>query len=107
MSQHVEKDSTINGPTGLAGIKDADDTLAALLAWLKANKLDKMTDVFVTADHGFSTIDKRDATGAERPSGFLAADLARHSIFRSAKAERWAKTQRVPMCLLCRMAAPI
>ena len=48
----------INGPTGQAGIKDADDTLAALLAWLKANKLDKTTDVFVTADHGFSTIDK-------------------------------------------------
>ena len=77
MSQHVQKDSSINGPTGQAGIKDADDTLAALLAWLKANKLDKTTDVFVTADHGFSTIDNRDASGAERPSKFLAADLGK------------------------------
>jgi arylsulfatase A-like enzyme len=77
MSQHIEKDSSINGPTGQAGIKDADETLATLLAWLKASNLDATTDVFVTADHGFSTIDKRDASGAERPSGFLAADLAK------------------------------
>jgi arylsulfatase A-like enzyme len=77
MSQHVEKDSNINGPTVQAGIKDADETLATLLAWLKANKLDKTTDVFVTADHGFSTIDKRDASGVERPSKFLAADLGK------------------------------
>ncbi len=77
MSQHVQKDQSINGPTGQAGIKDADETLAALLAWLKANKLDKTTDVFVTADHGFSTIDKRDASGAERPQGFLATDLGK------------------------------
>ncbi len=77
MSQHVQKDNTINGPTGQAGIKDADETLSALLAWLKANKLAKTTDVFVTADHGFSTIDKRDASGAERPSGFLATDIGK------------------------------
>jgi arylsulfatase A-like enzyme len=76
-SQHVEKDSNINGPTGQAGIKDADETLATLLAWLKANKLDKTTDVFVTADHGFSTIDNLDATGTARPSRFLAADLGK------------------------------
>jgi len=83
MSQHVEKDSNgtltpgINGPTGQAGIKDADETLAALLVWLKANNLDKTTDVFVTADHGFSTIDKRDASGAERPAALLATDLGK------------------------------
>ena len=93
----------INGPSGRAGIRDADDTLAALLAWLKANGLDKTTDVFVTADHGFSTIDKHSATSAaaryedaddnplravdtenaplpanrrDLPAGFLAIDLA-------------------------------
>jgi arylsulfatase A-like enzyme len=74
LSQHVEKDGSINGATGQAGIKDADDTLAALLAWLKDNGLDKTTDVFVTADHGFSTIDKH-VGGAELASGFLAKDL--------------------------------
>jgi len=77
MSQHVQKDMSINGPTGLAGIKDADDTLAALLAWLKANKLGKTTDVFVTADHGFSTIDNHNASGAERQPKFLATDLGK------------------------------
>jgi len=77
MSQHVQKDWTINGPTGRAGIKDADETLAALLDWLKANKLDKTTDVFVTADHGFSTIDNMDAFGVARPSKFLATDLGK------------------------------
>jgi hypothetical protein len=77
MSQHVQKDNTINGPTGRDGIKDADETLSALIGWLKANKLDKTTDVFVTADHGFSTIDNRDASGAQRPFKFLASDLGR------------------------------
>ena len=93
-SQHSQKDSLgkltpgINGPTGKAGIKDADDTLAALLAALKAQGLDKTTDVFVTADHGFSTIDRHSKTSAaakitygrvppgETPPGIVAIDLA-------------------------------
>jgi arylsulfatase A-like enzyme len=76
MSQHTEKDSMgklspgINGPTARAGIRDADDTLATLLAWLAANKLETTTDIFVTADHGFSTID-----GHAGAPGFVAADL--------------------------------
>ncbi len=74
-SQHGEKDGSINGATGRAGIKDADDTLALLLAGLKANGVDKTANVFVTADHGFSTIDKANA-GADLPNGFVAADLA-------------------------------
>jgi arylsulfatase A-like enzyme len=93
-TQHSQKDSMgklipgINGPTARAGIKDADDTLAALLAALKAQGLDKTTDIFITADHGFSTIDRTSKTSAsaklsykdtpagETPSGFLAIDLA-------------------------------
>ncbi|HEY5338609.1 MAG TPA: alkaline phosphatase family protein, partial [Rhizomicrobium sp.] len=93
-TQHSAKDSIgkltpgINGPTDRAGIKDADDTLAALLAALKAQGLDKTTDVFVTADHGFSTIDRHSATSAaakisyakvtagETPPGLVAIDLA-------------------------------
>lgn len=67
-SQHVEKDSLgkltpgINGQTGKAGVADADRTLAGLLAGLKSLALDKTTDVFVTADHGFSTIYKKSKT---------------------------------------------
>jgi len=93
-TQHAQKDGVgkltpgINGPTAIAGIKDADDTLAALLAALKAQGLDKTTDVFVTADHGFSTIDRHSATSAaakmtfpkvpagETPPGLVAIDLA-------------------------------
>jgi arylsulfatase A-like enzyme len=107
-SQHSEKDSVdslspgINGPTGKAGIKDADEALAGLLSALKSLMLDKNTDVFVTADHGFSTIDKHSRTSAaaryeagggsemavdtrnapqpigqrDLPSGFLAIDLS-------------------------------
>ncbi len=93
-AQHGTKDSIgkltpgINGPTGLAGIKDANDSFAALMAALKARGLDKTTDVFVTADHGFSTIDHHSAASAseklgyadlpagETPSGFVALDLA-------------------------------
>ncbi|MBV9044341.1 MAG: alkaline phosphatase family protein, partial [Alphaproteobacteria bacterium] len=94
LSQHITKDSIgslkpgINGPTGTAGIKDADDTLAALLAALKAKGLDKTTDVFVSADHGFSTIDRGGSTApsasvaytdvpkGDTPPGMLAIDLA-------------------------------
>jgi hypothetical protein len=87
-SQHGTKDSLgkltpgIDGPSGLAGIKDANDSFATLMAALKARGLDKTTDVFVTADHGFSTIDHHSATSitakstGETISGFVAYDLA-------------------------------
>jgi hypothetical protein len=94
-TQHSAKDSVghlqpgINSESGRAGIKNADDTLAALLATLKALGLDKTTDVFVTADHGFSTIDRtmsktsaaaklsfKDTPAGETPPGFVAIDLA-------------------------------
>src|SRR5947207_4974857 len=107
-SQHVEKDGLgkltpgINGPTGKAGIRDADDTLAGLLAALKSLGLGRTSDVFVTADHGFSTSYKHSKTSAaarfevapatdnavdtqnalpppdqrDLPPGFLAIDLA-------------------------------
>ncbi len=108
-TQHSAKDSLgkvvpgINSTSGRAAIRDGDDTLAALLAWLNANGFDKTTDVFVTADHGFSTIDKHSSTSAaaryedtddnplravdtenaplpanrrDLPAGFVAIDLA-------------------------------
>src|SRR6185312_10024345 len=58
--------------------RDADTMLGELLAYLKASGLDKTTDVFVTADHGFAT-STHSAPGStvDLPSGFLAADLAK------------------------------
>jgi arylsulfatase A-like enzyme len=95
ITQHAAADSKghptpgINSPSGRAAIKNADDTLAALLAALKAQGLDKTTDIFVTADHGFSTIDRTMSTTSvsanitypdipkgETPQGMLAIDLA-------------------------------
>ncbi len=87
MSQHNTKDSVgettpgINGPSGKAGTRDADTMLGELLAALKKQGLDKNTDVFVTADHGFLTISHDSKTSpsakdGQLASGFLASDLA-------------------------------
>jgi arylsulfatase A-like enzyme len=93
MSQHNAKDSVgemvpgINGPSALAGTRDADTMLGELLATLKQTGLDKTTDVFITADHGFATIAHASATSpsahldpsaplVDLQSGFLAMDLA-------------------------------
>jgi arylsulfatase A-like enzyme len=93
-TQHNQGDSRnavvpgINGPTSLAAIKNADDDLARLEQALAALGLAESTDIFVSADHGFSTIAKESATSpAARasypdvpagllPPGFLAIDLA-------------------------------
>ncbi len=88
-SQHGEDDAPgsvtpgINGKTAHAGIANADRDLKGLLDALAAQGLASSTDVFVTADHGFSTIAKSlpDSAGnlppASHPSGFLALDVAR------------------------------
>ncbi len=92
MSQHNGKDSVgeyepgINGPSGKAGTRDADTMLGELLTALKEQGLDKTTDVFVTADHGFLTISHASATSpsakfgdvplSDLSNGFLAVDLA-------------------------------
>ncbi len=92
MSQHNTRDSLgeyepgINGPSGKAGTRDADTTLGELLAALKEQGLDKTTDVFVTADHGFLTVSHASVTSpsaktgdaplSDLSSGFLATDLA-------------------------------
>ena len=57
----------INGPTAKKGVANADANLAQIIAYLKATddpanpgkKLYDNTDIFVTADHGFSTISKQ------------------------------------------------
>jgi arylsulfatase A-like enzyme len=79
----------INGPTALSGVRDASDNLQRLIDALKALGVYDNTDIFVTADHGFSTISRQSktswATGftypdnllpGELPEGFAAIDVA-------------------------------
>jgi arylsulfatase A-like enzyme len=93
ITQHNARDSVgeydpgINGPSGLAAVRNADTMLGLLLQALKDQGLDKTTDVFVTADHGFLTVSHASATSpsahldpvaplTDLRSGFLAMDLS-------------------------------
>ncbi len=94
-SQHNEGDSLntvtpgINGPTSMAGIKNADNNLAQLRKALDELGLAQSTDVIIAADHGFSTISKQSKTSPSArvdypdtpkdflPMGFVALDLAK------------------------------
>jgi hypothetical protein len=94
-SQHNNGDSLntvtpgINGPTSLAGIKNADDNLAQLRKALDDLGLSATTDIIISSDHGFSTISKESKTSPSvknsypdtpkdfLPMGFLAIDLAK------------------------------
>src|SRR5256886_16225938 len=67
-SQHNTGDSLntitpgINGPTSMAGIKNADNNLAQLRKALDELDLAASTNVIVSSDHGFSTISKESKT---------------------------------------------
>jgi hypothetical protein len=94
-SQHNQGDSLnalvpgINGPTSLAGIRNADDDLARLRSALNELGLLDSTDIIATSDHGFSTISKESQTSStvktkfadtldgHLPLGFVALDLAK------------------------------
>jgi arylsulfatase A-like enzyme len=107
-TQHAQGDSLnalvpgINGPTSRAAVQNADRNLKQIFDYLDANpELAGNTNLFVTSDHGFSTVSRReidasgratrsysagfrykDAGGRQEvndgflPSGFLAIDLA-------------------------------
>jgi arylsulfatase A-like enzyme len=94
-SQHNTGDSLntitpgINGPTSLAGIRNADNNLAQLRKALDDLGLAASTNIIVSSDHGFSTISKESRTSPAAkityedtphgflPMGFVAIDLAR------------------------------
>ncbi len=94
-SQHNTGDSLntvtpgINGPTSMAGIKNADDNLAQLRKALDDLGLAATTNIMIAADHGFSTISKESKTSPSAkasyadtpkdflPMGFVAIDLAK------------------------------
>ena len=107
-TQHAQGDSLnqlapgINGTTSRAAIQNADRNLKQILDYLDANhEVRDNTNVFVTSDHGFSTLSRREVDAAGRatrsysagfryvdsegrqevndgflPAGFLAIDLA-------------------------------
>jgi arylsulfatase A-like enzyme len=92
-TQHAQQDSRgsvtpgVNGPTSKAAIKGASDALQKIRDALKAQGLDQTTDIFVTADHGFSTVSRdgktsysltqkwRDWPEGQMPAGFVSVDL--------------------------------
>src|ERR1700744_2444156 len=94
-SQHNNGDSLnavapgINGPTSMAGIKNADNNLAQLRKALDDLGLAATTNIIVSSDHGFSTISKESKTSPSAkvsyndtpkdflPMGFLAIDLSK------------------------------
>jgi hypothetical protein len=94
-SQHNSGDSLntvtpgINGPTSLAGIKNADNNLAQLRQALDDLGLAANTNIIIASDHGFSTISKESKSSPSAkmtyedtpkdflPMGFLAIDLAK------------------------------
>ena len=92
----------INGETSRASVQNADHNLQQILDWLGAHPaIESNTDIFVTSDHGFATISRREiedgisseAESAQHvyvnaknqadtekgmlPNGFLAIDLPR------------------------------
>src|SRR6266576_978128 len=94
-SQHNTGDSLnaitpgINGPTSMAGIKNADNNLAQLRKALDELGLAASTNIIISSDHGFSTISKESKTSPSAkasyedtpkdflPMGFVAIDLAK------------------------------
>jgi hypothetical protein len=94
-SQHNHGDSLnaltpgINGPTSLAGIRNADDNLKRLRDALADLGLADTTDIIIAADHGFSTASKQSETSVSAkasytdvpagflPPGFLSIDLSK------------------------------
>ena len=70
-TQHAQGDSLnsltpgINGPTSRAAVRNADDILKQLLDYVQQEPtLRDNTDIFVTSDHGFSTISRRAVNAA-------------------------------------------
>jgi arylsulfatase A-like enzyme len=87
-SQHNQGDSLnalvpgINGPTSKAAIKNADNNLKQMLDFIQSDPdLAAKTDVFVTADHGFSTISRHDldASGSRFTKSYAATQTYRET----------------------------
>jgi arylsulfatase A-like enzyme len=80
-TQHNNGDSLnrlspgINGPTSRAAVRDADNNLKQIMSYLESVPgLADDTDVFLTSDHGFSTISKHelDSSGTKFTGSYAA-----------------------------------
>ena len=81
-TQHAQGDSLnqlspgINGATSRAAVQNADRSLKQILDYLDANpEVRDTTNVFVTSDHGFSTVSRRDVDASGRATRSYAASL--------------------------------
>lgn len=81
-TQHAQGDSLnrltpgINGPTSKAAIQNADRNLKQILDYLDAHPdVRDNTNVFVTADHGFSTVSRRDVDASGQVTRSYSASL--------------------------------
>lgn len=81
-TQHNQGDSLnnltpgINGPTSKAAVKNADDNLQQILETVRSLGLENNTDIFITSDHGFSTISKQPLDQKGNSTTSYAASLA-------------------------------
>jgi predicted AlkP superfamily pyrophosphatase or phosphodiesterase len=99
-SQHNQGDSLntvtpgINGPTSMAGIKNADNNLAQLRKALDELGLSATTNVIISADHGFSTISKESKTSPAAKANYddTPNDLRKRSTCRCS-----IRTTRTPL----------
>jgi Type I phosphodiesterase / nucleotide pyrophosphatase len=87
-TQHNQGDSLnrlspgINGPTSKAAVRNADGNLRQILSYLETTPgLADDTDIFLTSDHGFSTISKREigSLGTEFTSSYAAAQTYKNA----------------------------
>jgi predicted AlkP superfamily pyrophosphatase or phosphodiesterase len=72
----------INGPTSNAAVRNADGNLRQIMSYLETTPgLADDTDIFLTSDHGFSTISKREigSLGTEFTSSYAAAQTYKNA----------------------------
>jgi hypothetical protein len=86
-TQHAQGDSLnrlvpgINGPTSKAAVRNADNNLKQILEFLDRDRaLAENTDVFVTADHGFSTVSRHEIDA----HGTMTASYSATFVYRGA-----------------------
>lgn len=84
-TQHNQGDSLgtlfpgINGDSSKLALQNADKNLRQILDWLDANPAIKaQTDVFLTSDHGFATVSRKEIARTSKPT---ASESAKHNYF--------------------------
>jgi Type I phosphodiesterase / nucleotide pyrophosphatase len=102
-TQHFQGDSLnrlipgINGPTSKAAVRNADNNLKQILDYISGDPdLAANTDIFLTADHGFATISKRDIDA----EGHRTASYAAKWIYKDGHGRQEVNTGFLPVGFL-------